>query len=589
MTAPRPVYFPDPVSDRVSLYDRVGSLTEVLDSLRHRSTVIRGARLMGKTSLLNIVALAFEDDGQYAMIRLAPADSRLAFMAEILDGIEQWVEEHRSGPTRLAVASRGRTAASGFRSRRHAQTEPDQHPLGTVAQFCQRIARLAELASGVVFVLCVDEFDSLIQDWDEHEARVVLELIAHLDAMPKLPIRFLLTMSTIPALALTSYRSPMLNQAKIVTLNPWDDDEAHSFARWLADGRFTFDDEALATLFAAAGGHPYFTKAVLNALLTGPLGGPTSGQVTAAQVADAVRQAARSPEVDVALENLIRVHLSPDAVAILDHAGNSSAGISGRTLADHEPSGHLLTSLQADGLLRRHGDRYLLRLGLWREWRAAINENRVRPALLHRIGRAARRVGPWRATSCMMVGAPLLAILLATGYLAQQRTVPYPHCVGQAADLACFVHYPLFASSGDTEEVDVLIANKGHAAVAVRAQITTLRGADDTAGNAQSGVLHPGAARTLTVHFITEAPAGWTLFRPSHVVLALTVTARGTVTRRWSIEVAPIPRLQLIRQVAGFVLIVLLIPFLIPLGVEYVMRRRETRGSLAGADAQREH
>ena len=592
---PRPAYFPDPVPDRDNLYDRTAPLADVLDSVRHRTTVIRGARLMGKTSLLNVVALEVEGNGKFAMIRLAPVDTRIAFMAEILDGIQHWVDEHRSGPLHSAVPGRGRPAGLGFRPlSRRPVPEPEHHSPGTIAQFCQRIARLAEHVTGVVFLLCVDEFDSLIQDWDEHEARLVLELISHLDAMPRLPVRFLLTMSTIPALALTSFRSPIFNQAKIVTLAPWDAAEAGKFAEWLAKDRVTFDESALATLFAAAGGHPYFTKAVLNALLGGPPGALESRQVSATQVTAAVRAAARSPEVDVALENLVRVHLSADAVAILDRAGNSQAGVSGRSLNDPQPGGQVLSSLQS-GLLRREGDRYLLRLGLWREWRAATRGGRARPPLLHRIGRTASRVRPRRPTTLMLLSAvagPLLATLATTAYLAPGRTVLLRPCGNPGAELACRVALPDFASSGESREAEVLVTNEGQQAEADgRVLLEFPKGAHATGQN-WTGLkgLFPGEQKRLEVTFSTSQ-AGWLPFSAARVKVRLEVTADGGWARTWSIGVAPIPRLQTIRKIAGTVLLVFLIPFLIPYAVEYVSRRlvRERRGPQAAVGTAKGH
>lgn len=369
MTTPRPFYFPDPVPDRANLYDRVPALSDVLDSLRYRTTVIKGGRLIGKTSLLNVVGQLAEEQGEFAMIRLAPADSRVAFMAEILDGIHQWVDEHCDNLPRMPTP------------------EPS---VGSVAQFRQRIA--AERVTGVVFLLCVDELDSLVQNWDEHEARLVLELIEHLDTMPKLPVRFLFTLSTIPDLVLRSFRSPILNQSKIITLEPWDADEAARFIEWLVDDQFIFDEAALTALFAAAGGHPYFTKAVLNTLFTGLPYTPGARYVSAARVVDAARQVVHSPEVDLALTNLLGAHLSADAAAVLDRAGNSPTGVTGRSLGDLPSAGRVLSSLQADGLLCQQGDRYLLRLGVWREWRAATRSPLTRTPLLRRIGQAAKRV-----------------------------------------------------------------------------------------------------------------------------------------------------------------------------------------------------
>ncbi len=566
MTTLRPVYFPEPVPDRANLYDRVPTLTDVLDSLRHRTTVVRGGRLMGKTSLLNVVAQSAEEHGEFAMIRLAPVDARVAFMAEILDGIHQWVDKHCHDSSRRPA--------------------PEQ-PVGTVAQFCRRIAVLAESVTGVVFLLCIDEFDSLVENLDEHEGRLVLELIEHLDTMPKLPVRFLLTMSTIPDLVLHSFRSTFLNKSKIVTLESWDADETARFIEWLVDDRFIFDDAALAALFAAAGGHPYFTKAVLNTLLTGQPYTPGSRYVSATRVAAAVRQVVRSPGgVDLALTNLVGAHLSADAAAVLDRAGNSLAGVTGRSLSDLPSAGQVLSYLQADGLLRRQGDRYLLRLGLWQEWRLATRSVSTQPPLLRRIGRATKRVFLRRVTSCILFSAIAGPLLLATAYLAPNRTIVARSCGASTAKLAVYATYPAFASAGDRQQIHVIVVNNGQTDVGGGSALVSFSAGQarpDSANGVQFNGLRPGQEATLDVGFTTTAPAGWLDPSRSHVGVDLAVRAGGACqAKRWSINVAPIPRLQAIQKVASAVLFVFLIPLVVEL---FAQRFHGGHSSRTGAGA----
>jgi hypothetical protein len=567
MTTPRPLYFPDPVPDRANLYDRSPVLADVLDSLRYRTTVVLGGRLIGKTSLLNVVAQSTEEHGEFAMVRLAPADSRAMFMAEILDGISQWVNDWCNGPAQLPA---------------------QEQSVGTVAQFCQRIAMLAEQVTGVVFLLCVDEFDSLVQTWDEHEARSVLELIEHLATMPKLPVRFLLTMSTIPDLVLRSFRSPILNQSKIVTLEAWDADEAARFIEWLVGDQVIFDEAALAAVFAAAGGHPYFTKAVLDTLLTGLPYTPGSRYVSAERVAAAIHQVVRSPEVDLALGNLLGAHLSADAVALLDRAGNSPAGVSGRGLGDLPAAGQLLGSLQAEGLLLKQGDRFLLRLGLWRAWRAASLSFSTRRPLLRRIGRASRRIGFKRATSGVLwaaVTVPLVAFVISTAYLEPERTIVARPCGAPDARLAVYATYPAYASSGDRQQIDIVVVNNGSADAngSVLVSFSAGQAQQDSANGTTFTGLRPGEQATLDVDLTTTAPAGWLNPSRSYVGVELAVSATTACrAQRWSINVAPIPHLQLIQKVAGTAVLV----FLIPLAVDLVARRMfpERDSSPPGAD-----
>lgn len=559
----RALCFPDPVPDRANLYDRVATLSEVLESLRYRTTVVRGGRLMGKTSLLNVLAQAAEEQGGFAMIRLAPADSRAEFMAEIRDGIRHWVDEHRRS------SSRART--------------PEQ-PASSVMQFCRQIATLAQRAPGVVFVLCLDEFDSLVQDWDEREARLVLELVGHLDTMPNLPVRFLLTMSTIPDLVLNSFRSPILNQTKIVTLAPWDAQEAAKFTEWLIDSRLTLDEAAHAALFAAAGGHPYFTKALLDALLTRLPDTPGYRVVSAARVADAVRLMASSPEVDLALSNLAGVHLSADAAAVLDRAGNSPTGVNGRSLSDLPAVRQALSSLQADGLLQQHGDRYLLRIGLWREWRAVTTTVSPRLPLHRRIGRTARRVLFRRVTAYLLACAVAGPLLLATVLLWQHRTISGRPCAVASANLGVYTTYPAFASAGDQQQIHVVIVNNGKTGVTGSALASFQPGQArmGSANGTQFSNLRPGEEATLDVDFTTTVSPGWLSLSSPQVGVTLVVNVRGACqSQHWSIMVAPVPHLQTIQKVDG----ALLAAVLIPLGVEFIARRFEHQGHGSQANA----
>lgn len=565
MTTSRLVYFPDPVPDRPNLYDRTPALTDVLDSLRYRTTVIRGGRLIGKTSLLNVVGQLTDQQGEFALIRLAPTDSRVAFMAEILDGIHHWVDRHLGDSSSM----------------------PEEKPIRTIAQFRQRIATLAEQATGVVFLLCVDEFDSLIQNLDNHEARLVLELIVHLDTMPNLPVRFLLTLSAIPDLVTRSFSSPILNQAKIVRLEPWGADEAGRFAEWLVDDRFIFDEAALAALFAAAGGHPYFTKAVVSALLSGSPYAPGSRYVSAERVCDAVRQVARSPEVDLALANLVGAHLSADAATVLDRAGASPAGITGWGLGDLSAAEEALTSLQADGLLWQQGDRYLLRLGLWREWRAANRGLPGRPPLLYRIGRAARRVHLGRAKAYILltaVAGSLLTVLLTAAYLTAQRTIVLRPCAASTANLVIDATYPVFASAGDMQQIHLVITNNGQTDVngSTLLSFPASQVRLDSPNWITFTQLRPGEEATQDVNFTTTAGNGWLSLSRAPVGVELAISV-GSACRpqRWSIGAAPIPHLQLVQKVAETLLAAFLIPIVVGLVAGWFSRGGH--GSRAGA------
>jgi hypothetical protein len=541
---PRPIYFPDPVVSRADLYDRASAVADVLDSLRHRTTIVLGGRLIGKTSLLNVVEQLAAKQGGLALIRLASADSRSDFMAEILDGIRDWVDDHRRNSQRMRAQ------------------EPSA---GTVAQLCKRIATLAGRVTGVVFVVCIEEFDSLVENMDKHEARLVLDLIGHLDMMPTLPVRFLLTMSAIPRLVITSYSSSIINKSRIVFLRPWDAEEAARFAEWLADGRFIFDEAAVTALFEAAGGHPYFTKAVLSALIADLPATPGVRCITAQRIAAAVQHVVSSSEVGITLQNLVSAHLSAAAVAVLDRAGSSPAGMTARNVADMPDAGRILGALRDDGLMRQQGDRHLLRLGLWREWRAVTRSVERRPPLVRRIALAARRVRLRRATSGALFGVVALPLLFATAYLAIQKTVVLLPCGASTGPLAVDATYPAFASPGDHQQFRLLFRNCGNKTLRGYAFVSFPRGLALT--QSQNGIpisLGPQAQHPADVDFTTTASAGWLIWPVAPVGVKVTISVDGARrTLHWSIGVAPVPRLQAIQHVAASVFALFLVPLLV--------------------------
>lgn len=276
----RELVFPDAVEQPEDLFDRQDEVAKLREALRRparQTVVVLGGRLVGKTSVLNVVAHWAEAEASYLVIRLAHAGSRENLMSEIVHGIEE-----RVGSGRPPGLGRLRT----------------NQQISSVAQFVAIVRRLAGRASGKRLLLCLDEFDSLIQSCPADATTAIIQFVSDISEHIGLPIRFLFTMSRIPDVIRLSYRSPFLNQATIVELAPWPEPDSRTYADWLLGEAHRLDPAEHAALYAAAGGHPYFTKAVLRELLAG------SGTVAAA-----VQQAVRSREVDLALSNITSVYL----------------------------------------------------------------------------------------------------------------------------------------------------------------------------------------------------------------------------------------------------------------------------------------
>jgi len=283
--------FPNPIETRADLFDREPELELIQAELRsatRRPVVIQGERVMGKTSLLNVVVEWLAQQPRLGVLQLPHVTSRDALVEEVLDGI---AAETQTSLHRLGLRdARGRLQ------------------LSTVTDFTRVAGELCAAAAGHTFVLCLDELDSMLVNCpDDRSANQLLDLVLHVVARTTLPVRFVFTITRTAPQILRSDASPFLSAARIVPLLPWPDDQARGFATGLLPPASTFDDDAHQLLFRVAGGHPYLTKAVLQSLLELDR---SAGPVTAADLRSAVAAAVSSPEVDFTLENIAKVHFS---------------------------------------------------------------------------------------------------------------------------------------------------------------------------------------------------------------------------------------------------------------------------------------
>jgi hypothetical protein len=571
MTAPRELVFPNPVEDERDFFDRTDPVEKVRTALARRTVVVQGGRLIGKTSLLNVVAHWAETQGPYAVISLPPVDSCHRLMTEIVHGVRDW------------VASNAAPADPGFRGR---------FTSTTVTGLINTLQDLSRHAYGMRFLLCVDEFDSLLQGCPEPEARKILDLVVHLASQPRLPVRFLFTILRIPEQIRLSYRSPLMNQSTIVLLRPWSDVESRQFVDWLLGGESSLDDAAHRELYAAAGGHPYFTKAVLDALLSQPAAVPPEQNAAAppAQPAQAVRSAARaaaaSPEVNAALSNIVTAHLPGQAVAVLDRAAANPAGLTARDLHDLAVSDSLLQALLDDGFLAQQRQRFQLRLGLWRYWREAHPWGARPPGWLARLGAAVIVVVLSRRTRVTLYSSfavLLLAFAFGTALVLPTDTFTAAACAGPASGLLIRVSYPSYVSSGDEQMLQIRVVNRGAGDSAAGSVVVSFP--DDpysvsSDNGIEFGPIHPGEQRTRQVAFTTSrirrlfSPAGADITAQ----LTINVVDASCPPQRWAMAVAPIPHLHVIQRISFGLVLAVLVPVLI----ETAFLRRHARLRSAG-------
>jgi Transcriptional regulatory protein, C terminal/AAA-like domain len=341
--------FPNPIETGADLFDREQELRRAQDTLRsstRRPVVIMGERVMGKTSLLNVVVEWAMNEQQLCVLRLPHVDSRIGFAEEILDGIA------------------GEVATS-----LHRQGLRDEHGkflLSTTAEFDRVAAELGTRGQGTCFLLCLEELDSmLVKCRDDASRNQILDFVVHMVNHTSLPIRFVFTMTKTPEQILRSDASPFMSAARITHLAPWTFEQSRDFATWLFEGDVRFHEEAQEQLFAACGGHPYLTKAVLQTLHELYADEAASAAITLQQMRSAITATVASPELDFTLENIVKVHFSAEELSVLRQissrpTGYSSAelGALGGSYLDVAHELHrrrYLRSSQADGFVQAFG------------------------------------------------------------------------------------------------------------------------------------------------------------------------------------------------------------------------------------------
>lgn len=349
MTPRLELNFPNPIETRSDLFDREPQLALVQETLRspsRRPVVIRGERVMGKTSLLNVVVEWALAESRFCVLQLPPVSSREAFMEEILEGM---ATEVRTSLYRLGLRDeRGRFLPS------------------TVIEFARVAGELSSAATGKTFLLCLEELDSMLVNCPDAAAgNQILDFILYVVSKTSLPIKFVFTLTRTSPQIVRSDASQFMSSARITRLLPWTSEEVRGFVDWLLHGERVFDEDAHELLYAAGGGHPYLTKAVLQTLQE--LGRPAPGaRVAIADVREAIEATVTSPEVDFTLDNIVKVHLSDPELHVLRQV---AAGPEPTEPVVVDAPAEVIEGLRERGYLRAHGgNRYTQAFGLLGEW-----------------------------------------------------------------------------------------------------------------------------------------------------------------------------------------------------------------------------
>jgi len=292
--------FPNPVTTATDLFDRESELAEIqqtLQSSTRRPVVIIAERVMGKSSLLNVTAEKLMLDEAISLLHLPHAYSRDSLAAEILQNICAEVGQ--------SLRQTGLLNDLG------------QFRLITVSEFVEVARQLLARQPHKRFILCLDEFDSMLANCDNEVIDQILDFVLHLIERTNLPMRFLVSMTQVIDQILHSYASPFLNSAKLIALKPWNPVDSCRFVNWLLAGYATLNETCQAMVFAAAGGHPYLTKAILFSLLNQPQVKSSPIVIGPEMVQAAIETSLHLPELDFTLSNISQVHISSEQMYLL--------------------------------------------------------------------------------------------------------------------------------------------------------------------------------------------------------------------------------------------------------------------------------
>jgi hypothetical protein len=389
-TFPFNLNFPDEVTEEKGFYGRHGEREQIertLTSGTGRPVIIEGERRIGKTSLQRVTAKVIADKtgGHYVPLFLPPyraMQSLEDFAKEILQALCSLVGRN--------LQETGLTDSLG------------RFQFSSYGEFADVVGRLVAGAPDRVFVLCVDEFDSIMMNCsDAAEARKILGLTDHLTGLAhRLPLVVYLTVTRLLPEMRDSYGSPGISKSEFVKLGPLASDEAREMSVGLLENQVKFAVEVYQALYRLSGGHPYFVKLLLDRLLIRYWSGRAPLLVTQDMVGEIEQDAVHDRRAEQALENIFKVHFSDDekALTLLLAHRQAPIGPDGLRVLGPEFESTAKVLVNRDYLIRdeqEHCDFRIGLLGRWlREWEQYETEcERLKINKLER--RLDRLADPW--------------------------------------------------------------------------------------------------------------------------------------------------------------------------------------------------
>jgi AAA domain-containing protein len=216
----------------------------ILRSESRKPAIIVGERRAGKTSMLKLLSyrLANDPSGQFVPV-LVPWQgirSRDELAEEILQGICSGLDIEPPDVNHLHGASTQRDA--------------------TATEFIKTMRQLLAPISNKIVVICIDEFDSIVEEAVQPEKSRILGLMNTLVEITDLPIRLLLTMSRLMDIP-EARSSPLIAKSEQIHLHPFSKADLDAMVKGLLGQEIPPQD--LQRLFELSGGWPYFAKLLL--------------------------------------------------------------------------------------------------------------------------------------------------------------------------------------------------------------------------------------------------------------------------------------------------------------------------------------
>jgi DNA-binding winged helix-turn-helix (wHTH) protein len=339
--------FPNPITKPEDFFDRTVQLElirGIVEAQAPRIVVIMGERVIGKTSLLNVVLAWAEEEPRLAVLPLAWVSSRGELMEQILEG--------------MAIEAGSSLRLLGYRD------QANQFTQSTATGFAAIAAKLTD-GGDRTFLVCLDELDSMLKNCDGQSATEILDFIVHASNR-SLPIIFVFTLTRATPQIMHTDATPFITAARIADLGPWSAQESRKFVERLLSHGPAVDDSAHELLFAEGGGHPYLTKAILQRIVDARGASVMTGVISAHEVRTGVAAALASPEVHLTFSNIVAAgHFSADELMILRQLAKTPGPLAESDFASAIAA---LRDLHRRRYVRNESGEFTLAFGLLGRW-----------------------------------------------------------------------------------------------------------------------------------------------------------------------------------------------------------------------------